>query len=298
MMMAPLRGSTLCMTMTAVLSSTRAVQSVGAFSFLSPQSSSWASSAAHVIEHLISPPLQVTPLQELANTCIPGPPGSNIDILAYKAMPSGSGNGNGEPLPSLILIHEFFGLNPSIVEKAQALTDDLGCIVVAPDTFRGDVTDFIPKAIWLALSTPQKRVNDDLDAVCSYLNVDSGKVAVMGFCYGGGKAMRYTSQRRPDAATVVFYGSPLTNVEELRRLRAPVCGVYGSRDAQFPLSMLDKFRESLKDAGVENEVRIYDGVGHAFWTNMDQIKSRQQPQRDAYELCTAFLRKFFGEDRK
>lgn len=270
------------------------VQSVGAFSFLSTRASSWTSSAAHVIEHLTSPPLQVTPLEELANTRIPGPPGSNGDILAYKAMPSGSSE--GEPLPLLILIHEFFGLNPSIVEKARGLADDLRCIVVAPDTFRGEVTDFIPKAIWLALSTPQQRVNDDLDAVCSYLNVNDGKLAVMGFCYGGGKAIRYSSQRRPDAATVVFYGSPLTNVAELRRLKAPICGVYGSKDAQFPMPLLDKFRKSLTDAGVDNDVRVYDGVGHAFWTDMDQVKSGQQPQKDAYEQCTTFLRRFFDGD--
>lgn len=205
-------------------------------------------------------------------------------------------------LPSIILIHEFFGLNPSIVEKAQGLADDLGCIVVAPDTFRGEVTEFIPKAIWLALSTPQQRVNDDLDAICSYLqgsnakgggSSDNGKLAIMGFCYGGGKAIRYTSQRRPGAATVVFYGSPLTEVEELRRLKAPVCGVYGSKDAQFPMALLDKFRTSLEEAGVKSDVRVYDGVGHAFWTDMGQVKRGEQPQTDAYEQCTTFLRQFF-----
>ena len=60
------------------------------------------------------------------------------------------------------------------------------------------------------LSTPQQRVNADLDAVLRWAaaqdDVDAGRVAVMGFCFGGGKAIGYTTQVRRDAATVVFYG--------------------------------------------------------------------------------------------
>eukprot|EP00571_Detonula_confervacea_P003182 CAMPEP_0172319464 /NCGR_PEP_ID=MMETSP1058-20130122/37718_1 /TAXON_ID=83371 /ORGANISM="Detonula confervacea, Strain CCMP 353" /LENGTH=293 /DNA_ID=CAMNT_0013034509 /DNA_START=62 /DNA_END=940 /DNA_ORIENTATION=- len=255
---------------------------------------SWVSSAAHVLEHMASPPLQVTSLSDLTNTRIPGPVGSDVEILAYTATPSGGGGSD-----TIILFHEFFGLNPSIVEKADALAEDLGCTVVAPDTFRGLVTDFIPKAIWFALSTPQDRVNDDLDAVCSYLGLEQGgmggaKLAIMGFCYGGGKAIRYTIQRRPDAATVVFYGAPVTDIDELGQLRAPLCGIFGDQDAQFSASLLEKFQSSLDKAGVENDVRIYEGVGHAFWTDVSQVRRGDQPQTDAYVQCTSFLSKFFS----
>ncbi|KAL7528254.1 hypothetical protein ACHAWF_002493 [Thalassiosira exigua] len=269
-----------------------------AFAFPSPPAS-WTSGLTHAAEHLLSPPLQVAPLEELANVRIPGPEGSGAEILAYEALPpSGKSGGTEEPLPSLIVIHEFFGLNPSIVEKAEALSEELGCRVVAPDTFRGDVTDFVPKAIWLALTTPQERVNDDLDAVMSYVEAQggdggAGKVAVMGFCYGGGKAIRYTARRRQDAATVVFYGSPLTDVRELGRLAAPVCGAFGSKDAQFPKRLLDEFRSALDEAGVDSDVRVYGGVGHAFWSGMDQIRRGDRPQVEAYGQCTSFLRDFF-----
>lgn len=250
---------------------------------------SWSSSAAHVLEHLVSPPLQITPLSDLTNTRIPGPDG--VEILAYTAR----GGDAGENDNVIILLHEFFGLNPSIVDKADMLAADLGCTVVAPDTFRGVVTDFIPRAIWLALSTPQERVNEDLDAVCLHLGVgDSKKLAVVGFCYGGGKAIRYTTQRRPDAATVIYYGSPLTDVDELQKLNAPVCGIFGDRDAQFPAALLGRFRSSLDEAGVTNDVRVYEGAGHAFWTDVSQVRSGEQPQSDAYAQCTSFLRKFFS----
>ncbi len=51
---------------------------------------------------------------------------------------------------------------------------------------------------------------------------DTKRVAVLGFCYGGGKALRYTTQARPSAATVVYYGRPLTDPSELAPLQAPV----------------------------------------------------------------------------
>jgi carboxymethylenebutenolidase len=270
-----------------ILCSTKGSQ---AFSFQSASQSSilssWSSSIVQVIDHIASPPLQITPLSNLTNTCIFGPDG--VEILAYTAKGK---NDNGKN--AIILLHEFFGLNPSIVEKADLLAQDLGCTVIAPDTFRGTVTDFIPKAIWLALTMPQNRVNDDLDAVCVHLG-DTKKIALMGFCYGGGKAIRYTTQRKPDAATVIFYGSPVTDVKALEQLNAPVCGIFGDRDAQFSSSLLYKFQSSLNEAEVDNDVRVYKEVGHAFWRDVDQIKRGEQPQTDAYEQCAAFLRKFFS----
>jgi len=266
-------------------------------------SSSWTSSVAHILEHLTSPPLRVvTPLEDLTNTRIPGPI-SGVELLAHVATPNNNNfqEKNKCPVPVLILIHEFFGLNPSIVEKAKGLANELGCVVVAPDTFRGSVTDFIPKAIWLALSTPQERVNDDLDAIYNY--IESGKLAsapggidklaVMGFCYGGGKAIRYSMQRRVDAATVIFYGKPVTEVDQLQRLKAPVCGVFGRNDVQFPIPLLESFQQALNDANVQNDIQIYDGVGHAFWSDMEQVRSGDEPQTQAYRQCTKFLHQYF-----
>jgi len=270
-----------------------------------------------VVYHLTNPPpvaLQSQSLSDLANTRIPGPPGSNVEILSYVARPSSSVDDDDDK-PVLVMIHEFFGMNPSIVDKAKGLAEELDCVVIAPDTFRGELTTFIPRAIWLALSTPQKRVNEDLDAVCRWAEEQQKKkklsergLAIMGFCYGGGKAIRYTTERKVDAATVIFYGSPLTDVDDLKNLRGPVCGIYGADDMQFPASMIDAFRDALNEvmwlSGGGNksplhgsEVTVFDGVGHAFWKDMEQVKRGDQPQLDAYERCVSFLRRFFDEKR-
>ena len=111
----------------------------------------------------------------------------------------------------------------------------------------------------------------------------------MGFCYGGGKAIRYTTSARQDAATVVFYGSPLTKAAELRKLQAPVLGVFGGADLQIPPELVRRFREALEGSGIAHEVTSYDGVGHAFWKDMRQARPHLRAQLGC-SISSALLR--------
>jgi carboxymethylenebutenolidase len=251
--------------------------------------------AAAAVHHLLDPPppaaLCSTRLDELTNAVAPG---AEHDVRAFVARPAAAPDGR---LPVLLLLHEFFGLTAPLVEKAQGLADELSCVVIAPDTFRGQTTSFVPKAIWLALSARQERVNADLDAVLRWAatqeQCDTSRLAVMGFCYGGGKALRYTTQCRPTAATVVFYGEPLLEPAAYDRLRAPVCAVYGVDDLQFPQRVVTRFKAALEAAGVEHEVMSYYGAGHAFWRDMRQVEEEEMPTIAAWRLSTNFLRNHF-----
>jgi len=227
-------------------------------------------------------------VQDLANVEIPRSDGGTL--LAYQAS-------GGDSNKVVLLIHEFFGLSQSICDKADALAQDLQCTVIAPDTFRGESSTFIPKCIWLALSTPQDRVNRDLDAVLAWYHQKENKnpappsVAVMGFCYGGGKAIRYTTECQPQAATVICYGSPLIDVNALRRLEKPVCGIFGATDLQFPPPVLTAFELALQAAPVPNySLTVYPCVGHAFWKDMEQVERKQEPQYSAYQQVVTFLK--------
>jgi carboxymethylenebutenolidase len=80
-------------------------------------------------------------IDAVTNTSLPGINGGP-DVRAYVAIPQGVG-----PFPVVIMIHEFFGLNESIVGKAKGLAEE-GYLVVAPDTFRGSTTQWIPRAIY------------------------------------------------------------------------------------------------------------------------------------------------------
>ena len=147
--------------------------------------------AAH---HLLEAhPLHSETLADLVNVRVPTSDAGR-EICAFAARPAGRAPDDPRKLPVLLVLHEFFGLSPSVVAKAQGLADELGCLAIAPDCFRGETTAFVPRAVWLALSTPQARVNDDLDAVLAWASAQAdvapgGRVGVLGFCFGGGKVL-------------------------------------------------------------------------------------------------------------
>lgn len=229
-------------------------------------------------------------LEDVANTKIPTTSGDEREILAFVAKPKLV---DGKKLPVVILVHEFYGLTPEICGKADAIAREVGCIVIAPDTYRGESTRFIPKAIYLALGTPQNRVDADLDEVLAWASTlpdaDTSRVALVGFCYGGGKALAYSTSYKKAKATVVVYGKPILDSDVLQNIQGRVLGIFGDQDSQFPEKMVTGFREALDKAGVANTISIYKDQGHAFWTNMDQIHL-DGPQRKAWIEVTTFLK--------
>jgi len=70
--------------------------------------------------------------------------------------------------------------------------------------------------------------------------------------------------------------------------------VFGSNDFQFPPSLLESFRNSLKESNLDFDLRVYDDVGHAFWSDMESVRRGDQPQADAYAQVTQFLQKHFA----
>jgi carboxymethylenebutenolidase len=210
------------------------------------------------------------------------PSAGGPDVALYLARPTGEG-----PFPTVVMLHEFWGLNEELIAKAELLASE-GYLVVAPDTFRGGSTSWLPRAIYQSLSTPQARIDEDLDAVHAWLlehpDVDPARIAVMGFCYGGRAALRYSLHNPTLAATAVFYGRPVTDVERLRQLRGPVLGVFGSADRQIPVSEVRAFDEALSQAGVRHQVSLYEGQGHAFVSSVEAIREGGAPLRAWNEL--------------
>jgi carboxymethylenebutenolidase len=189
------------------------------------------------------------------------------------------------------MIHEWWGLRPDIVGKAAALAEQ-GYVVVAPDTFRGSTTSWIPRAIYQIVTTPAEQVDRDLDAVFAWLaaqpDVQPDRIAIMGFCYGGGTSLRYSLGNGKFAATVVFYGTPIADAERLRALRGPVLGIFGGADAMIPAADVRAFEAALTQAGVPNQISIYDGQPHGFVGDMEEIRA-SGPQQQAWGELLMFL---------
>jgi carboxymethylenebutenolidase len=229
-------------------------------------------------------------VEQMTNTTIVGPDGQ--EVRAYVARPDAPGT-----YPGVVMIHEFFGLRPDIIEKAEALADE-GYVVVAPDTYRGKTTGWIPRAIFLRVTTQMEQVVGDLDATFDWLagqsDVDPDRVAVMGFCYGGDAALQYSLAHPKPAGTGIFYGSLVTDPAQLQRLPGPVLGIFGAEDASIPLAEVNAFQVALDAARIPNQITVYPGVGHAFVGGIDEIRAGGAPG-EAWAEFLAWLEETIGK---
>ncbi|MCX6783174.1 MAG: dienelactone hydrolase family protein [Candidatus Levybacteria bacterium] len=226
-------------------------------------------------------------IKVVSNTTVPGQKGSP-DVRAFVAYPEGEG-----PFPAVIMIHEFYGLNESIVGKAKGLAKK-GYVVVAPDTFRGSTTSWIPRAIYQIITNKPKQVNQDLDAVFAWIvsqpKIAVDRVGILGFCYGGRTSLAYSLHNDNLAATVIFYGSPETDAEILKALPGPVLGIFGGADNSIPIESVNAFKAALNHAGIPNEITIYEGQPHAFVADIESIRSGSV-QAQAWTQMLQFLEK-------
>lgn len=211
-------------------------------------------------------------------------------LHGYLAQPEGDLN----LYPAVLMVHEWWGMNHEITEMADILAQQ-GYVVLAPDTYRGATTSQVPRAIALRVSVPTDRVDSDMQAAFDYLanldNVDPNRIAVMGFCYGGGVALRHAVNNPDIAATINLYGDTISDPTQFGALlnddAGPVFGVFGMEDQQIPVSEVIAFEEALVEAGIESRVTLYDNVGHAF-IQPDNIGEEGSPRR-AWRDILAFL---------
>lgn len=224
-------------------------------------------------------------LAAITNATVPGING-RPDVRAYVATPPGEG-----PFPAVIMIHEFFGLNAAITSMADGLAEE-GYLVIAPDTFRGSTSQWIPRAIYQVITNDPQQVNADLDSVYAWLEsqpqANMNKIGMVGFCYGGRVSLLYSLHNNDIAATVIFYGSSETNPDVLKNLPGPVLGIFGGADASIPLEEVYALEDGLNAAEIPNEITIYEGQPHAFMTNMDEIRA-DSVKTQAWEQMLSFL---------
>lgn len=223
---------------------------------------------------------------EYTNVAYSGSDGSTLH--GYLALPEGTG-----PHPAVLLIHEWWGLNRGIPVLADALARE-GYVVLAADAYRGQVTSLFPRALWLRLTTPGDQIFADVDAALAHLrsldNVDPSRVASMGFCFGGGQSLQLgMRQSEKLSATIIYYGSVVTDLEMLRASypAEPVFGVFGAEDQQILPADVLEFEANLNTLNIENEITIYPGVGHAFLT--EENYNQPGTAMDAWQQTLAFL---------
>ena len=172
--------------------------------------------------------------------------------------------------PVVVLIHEIFGLSDWAKEMADELAAE-GFIVSAPDLLTGfgpgggGSSEFPSQdaTIKAVSGLDPEVVSADLDAAADYgkqLPASDGKVAVVGFCWGGGKSFAFAAHRRDLSAAFVFYGPGPADVSTIT---APVYGFYAGNDARIGATVPATVA-AMKAAGKKYEPVTYDGAGHGF----------------------------------
>lgn len=201
-------------------------------------------------------------------------------------------------LPSVVMIHEWWGLNYNIKNMADELAKN-GYAVLAVDLYNGKVASTPEEAMKLVnmVREDQNESNLNMLAAVNYLktlnNVDQSKIASLGWCFGGGQSLQLalnTSSNSPLAATVLYYGNLVTDQQILSKIKWPVLGIFGSLDKSIPVSEVKKFDDALNANNIPNEIYIYEGVGHAF-ANPTGESFTPAELKDAWEKTIAFLDK-------
>jgi carboxymethylenebutenolidase len=170
-----------------------------------------------------------------------------------------------EKAAAVIVVHEIFGLTEWVRDVADQLAE-AGYIAIAPDLLSGQTysgVDEARKAI-SQLSDPQ--VVADLDAVAAYvakLPASNGKVAAVGFCWGGATVFKFANHNRDLKATYVFYGRGPSDRAGVENIQGPVYGFYAENDARVN-ETLPATTEAMKPAGKTFEPKIYPDAGHGF----------------------------------
>jgi len=220
------------------------------------------------------------------------------DISCFLVFPEVSDNAT-----AVILIHENRGLN----DWARSMADQVageGFIVIAPDFISGrapgggDTPDFpnSDAARDAIYELNPDQITADLDAVFAYakkIPSANGKVAVMGFCWGGSQTFRYASNNPDIESVFVFYGTGPEEQASYNRIESPVYGFYGGNDNRVNATIKNS-EKMMQEANNLYDPVIYEGAGHGFMRSgqaPDASEDNKNAREAAFQRLIELLKK-------
>jgi carboxymethylenebutenolidase len=217
-------------------------------------------------------------------------PSNGTNGSGYLAVPA-AGSG-----PGVVVIQEWWGLNQQIKEVCDRLAG-AGFVALVPDLYRGKVTTAEDEAGQLMMSLNIEQAAKDMVGAVDYLKgydaVTGDAVGVTGFCMGGGLALWLATLRPDDVNAVVpYYGLiPWPAAQpDYSKLRAPVQGHYAENDDFASPESARKLEEELRGHGVDVELFIYPGVGHAFTNHHRPEVFHEEHSNAAWDRTVEFFR--------
>lgn len=214
-------------------------------------------------------------------------PGLTGDIRAYLARPKGVAKA-----PAVLVIHENRGLVPHIEDVTRRLALE-GFLTLAPDglTPLGGTPEDQEKAPALIQKLDGLITRQNYLAAVRYLNshpASTGKVGVVGFCWGGAMANQMAVSSRDVSAVVPYYGRP-PSLEDVPKIRASLLLHYAGTDPGINPG-IPAYEDALKTAGVDYKLYMYEGAQHAFNNDTSPTRYNKEAAQLAWGRTVAFFK--------
>ena len=223
--------------------------------------------------------------------------GSDPPIATWIVRPEGSADA-----PVVLVIHEIFGLTDWVRAVADRLAES-GFVAVVPDLLSGLGPDgggtasvaSRDQVVRLIRSLEPADAIARLDAVWDHavtLPATTGRIAALGFCWGGSTSFAYAVTQPNLQAAVVYYGSSPVETADYHLVEAPVLGLYGGDDERVNATIPTATREMAR-YGKQFETEIFPGAGHGFLrAQEDRHGANREASLRAWRRTIEFLRRY------
>lgn len=208
-------------------------------------------------------------------------------VYGYFAFPSDM----IEPLPAILVIHDWWGLNDDVRNAANRLASQ-GYIVLAVDLYAGTVVVDAVAARQRMISVMDNPddVQSNLRQALDFLRVAGApQAATLGWGFGGSWSLNAATLFPAEIdAAIVYYGQVPGDDERMRPIDAPLLGLFGANDRVVTAESVREFEAALKRLRKSYSIHVYPEAGHAF---ADPARRNFDPQlaEDAWRRVTVFL---------
>jgi carboxymethylenebutenolidase len=214
-------------------------------------------------------------------------PGASGEMEGYLVRPKGD-----EKLPGVVVVHENRGLNAHIADVARRVALE-GFLALAPDALSplGGTPEDPDKARDMIGTLDPKATVDNFVAAVKYLAANpmsTGKVGVVGFCWGGAMSNQLAVHSPELTAAVPYYGRQPA-LEDVPKIKVPLLLHYAGDDEGINKGIA-AYEEALKKAGVEYKVYMYEGAKHAFNNDTNAERYNEAAAKPAWERTIKFFK--------
>jgi dienelactone hydrolase len=199
--------------------------------------------------------------------------------------------------PGVLLVHRRDGMSALTLKNAEMVAR-LGYVVFAPDIFGvipQKTEDEVAQSTKFNNDRPLMRARAEagFDILRNNPMVDQGKIAVLGYCFGGTTAVELAETGAPIVGTVTIHGS-FRNFqhEAAKNIHGRMLILHGAEDPVAPLNEVGILIQDLRNAKVGFQLELYSGTKHGFSTPKNPDEERADAQSKA--SMARFFKEVFG----